>query len=122
MAQASFEPRHLSIPSLTLLPLRRNSRADGLYLWYILIGPVSLAQHKDVWMDPDVDYVNRTIDGNNDPNFQHGSCVETPGTKDFEWWTVDLLWNHIIQRLRVVAGWFSDSFILMVHFFGSTEL
>ena len=55
-------------------------------------------------MDPDVEDVNRTIDGNNDPNFQHGSCVETPGINDFEWWTVDLEWNHIIQRLRVVAG------------------
>lgn len=33
-----------------------------------------------------------------------GHGVETKGENYLEWWTLDLEWIHIVEKLRIVAG------------------
>ncbi|XP_064645255.1 uncharacterized protein LOC135498766 [Lineus longissimus] len=43
---------------------------------------------------------SRAVDGNTDNNIYGGSCMETPGKEDLEWWSVDL--RDVFRVISVV--------------------
>ena len=45
----------------------------------------------------------RAVDGDINDEFVGGSCIETPGTSQTEWWSVDLLADYKIRNIIIKA-------------------
>ena len=42
---------------------------------------------------------SRAVDGNSDNNINGGSCSETPGRQDVEWWSVRLAMEYVVTSV-----------------------
>ena len=72
----------------------------------IVLSAVNLAYDKPTRMSGatvDSKMSARGNDGNINPDSLDNSCVATPGTADYEWWSVDLLATYMVRNVQFVA-------------------